>query len=100
MLNADAKLAELRDLQEIAEDGNEVAGKVIAWFEQVSDQAGITGTHPDDPSEGLRLIADAAHTCELFWGARLLRWQIEHPGQTPTHFTFAIELEFDTIEGN
>lgn len=98
MADADEMVAQFRDLKELADNGNTIAGKVIAWFDQPSNQAGIAGCYPPDRAESIKLMADAGHTCELFWGARLLRWQIDHPGLIPTHYSFVVDLEFDTVE--
>lgn len=96
-MTAEQMIAQFRELKELADDGNEIAAKVIAWFDQVSSQAGITGCYPQERNESLVLMHDAAHTTELFWGARLLRWQIDHPGKVPTHYSFTVDIEFDDI---
>ncbi len=87
-------LEDFRELQVLADEGNEVAVKVIAWFDAQSDWAVLTDTFPASLTGVSTIRADAARTTLLFWSARLLRWLTDHPGQEPTGFTFTLGVEF------
>lgn len=97
MAAAEEIRAQFDELKELADEGNDAAAKVIAWFDQVSGQASIAGCYPQDLGDGIVLMHDAAHTTELFWGSRLLRWQIDNPGKIPTHYSFTIDVEFASL---
>lgn len=85
-------LEDFRELQVLADGGNDVAVKVIAWFDAQSDWAVLTEPIPFEEIAGRR--ADAARTTLLFWSARLLRWLTDNPGKTPSEFTFTLGIEF------